>query len=132
MARTRQRKAPAPAPASTPGAGAAAPTQPIRVAPAEKQGDRQALVEQQQGAPLAVARQPGQPPPGAGGPPPAAPPNINPASLFAPTGQPNMPIVGGPPGPSIIPPDPDMVLRQMVTIYPHPDLVRLLRGIPDT
>jgi hypothetical protein len=112
--------------------------QPVRVAPGGPQGSRQQLEGQQEAAPLpavsatGAAAAPNPIPQGAAGqalPPPG--PDIGPASLFAPTGQPNMPIVGGQQGPRIIPPDPDMVLRQMFTVFPHPDIARLMRGIRD-
>ena len=133
MPRTRQPKAPAPAAGPPPSAaGATAPTPPVRVASGQPHGERQASTQQQQGAPLAVAPQhqsAPQPQPG-GGPPPAQP-NIDPASLFAPTEQPNMPIVGGRPAPKIIPDDPYMLVRQIWSVFPNPDIARLMRGIPD-
>ena len=133
MPRTRQPKPAAAATGPPPAAAAAPPGQPVRVAGDQPYGDRKAAVAQQQGAGLVIAPQhqpQTQPRPG-GAPAPVQQPGIDPASLFAPTEQPNMPIVGGPPTPKIIPDDPYMLVRQIYSVYPNPDIARLMRGIPD-
>lgn len=79
-----------------------------------------------------------QPPPAGGGmggaPPAPRPQRTGPApgsavDLWGPTGRPEEPITSGmnDPGPApMIADDPNMLLRALVQIDPHPDLVRLL------
>lgn len=113
-------------PAAVSGPGALArrtdggPGQPVRVAPDEDRayGERKALVEQQQAAPMAVD------------------PRLEQTvarGVFTPTERPGDPPTAGMPfgpgpGPTdgYLPPDPDMILRALHARFPHPDLERLL------
>lgn len=128
MARTGRggRRTPTtPAPVSGPGAlsrrtdGGA--SQPVRVASGGKYGERQAMESLQQAAPMAAGA-------GAAPPPPTAP---LPAA-FGPTQRPAEPITAGlpsmPAAQSLAQLDADALLRLMIRRYPHPQLVRLMRG----
>lgn len=135
MARSRRggSRTPArPAPVSGPGTlsrrtdGGAG--QPIRSFPAERQGQREQLAQQQAAAPLSRG---GPPTPGAGGAGNATPP---PQGIFGPSTQPNQPLTAGNPlgagpgDPSVLPEDPDMLLRALYSIYPHPAILKLMNG----
>jgi hypothetical protein len=114
-----------PAPVSGPGALArrtdGGPGQPVRVAPDEDRayGERKALVEQQQAAPMAVD--------------PRLEQTLS-RGVFSPTERPQEPATAGAPfgpGPhpsaeSPIPDDDDALLRAMYEVYPHPDILRML------
>jgi len=114
-----------PAPVSGPGALSrrtdGGPGQPIRPYPSSGYGSAVALEQQQAAAPMQAGPQ------GAAGPAPAPTP---PPDLFRPTEQPNV----NPQAvaamrdqrPSVIPQDPDMLVRFLNTIAPHPDLERLM------
>ena len=116
----------------------AAPTQPIREQPASFYGERKALVDQQRAAPLSAGA-PAHPAP-AGGEPPRG--GMVPApgtteGVFGPSTRPGEPVTAGAaagPGPTIrdnsflFEQDPDMVLRQMYAVYPHPSILRLLKN----
>ena len=115
-----------PAAVSLPRSGArtdSAATQPIREFNSQRHGQRTQLREQQAAAPLIAGPQ-GAP---GGGPAPAPPPDLfrgterpgeDPAALL---GQRQ-----GDTRPSPFPEDPDMLLRVLNTIAPHPDIERLL------
>jgi hypothetical protein len=48
-------------------------------------------------------------------------------SPFGPTERPSEPITAGlRPGPAILGDDPELVLRALYSLYPHPDIARLL------
>lgn len=110
-----------PAPVSGPGAlsrrtdgGPGNAAQPISAAPGQPFGDRGAQEAQQQAA--RMAGQPQRP------------------DVFGPSTAPDEPItagvgIGPGPGPRqpSLPPDPDMMLRAIYSMYPHPDLERLLK-----
>ena len=121
-----------PAPVSGPGAtsqrtdGGPADRQPMRVASGGAYGSRQAVESQQAAAPMHQATS-GAPPPGAG-PGAAAPP-----SVFGPSDYPGEPItagvnVGAGPGAPQVgqPDDPDLILQILWSIYPHPEIARLM------
>jgi hypothetical protein len=117
-----------PAPVSGPGAmsrrtdGGPTERQPIRVASGGAYGARQALETQQQAAPL-----PNTMPTPAG---PGRGPGLAPVgpSVFGPTARPNEPVTAGlRSGPAILGDDPDVVLRALYRLFPHPDIARLLR-----
>jgi len=129
MARGRggYRKPSNPAPASGPGALSrrtdGGPGQPIRVAPGGDYGDRQALVGQQQAAPLASAGR-GQP---------AAPGGVSPEGIFGPTAHPGEPITAGVdtgPGPGsnqpILDDDPYLLAKALLKVAPSPQLEQLV------
>ncbi len=130
MARQRTKGVPEVAPGRSPvttTGGPAAASQPIRVPSGLPYGERQALENQEKGAPMAVA---GQPPTPAGQAQPAPqgpPPDRN--ALLAPSTTPGVPIGGGQPSSQIIPEDPDLTTRLIYQVYPHPEIARLLRGI---
>lgn len=118
-----------PAATSGPGAlsqrtdgGPGSSKQPIRVPTGGAYGEAQALRQQQEGAPLSAGGVPTATP---GTPPAPSEPDLG---VFGPTELPNQPITtgvstpaGGPP------PDPDLVLRQLVKAFPSPWMMRLLR-----
>ena len=117
-----------PAPVSGPGAlsqrtdGGAG--QPIRSVPAEFQGQRQALTEQQEGAPLAAGggpSLPGGPPTGEG-----LVPGLPAGGILGPTEFPDEPLNAGLGKPQVIPRNIDDALHAMYGRYPHPDILRLL------
>lgn len=122
MARKGKRggyRAPAnPAPVSLPGSGArtdTAASQPVREFNAQRYGQRTELREQQQAAPLAAAAEA-----------PAALPVPQP-DLFRPTESATAPRTKTlTPRQPAFPDDPDMLLRVLNTIAPHPDIERLL------
>jgi hypothetical protein len=94
--------------------------QPIRVASGGAYGERQALEAQQAAAPLPQTAGPPQAPtvmsrPGGPG-------------AFGPTQRPWEDPLSGLKQPSIIPDDPDLLLRSLYQLYPSPDIARLLRG----
>lgn len=123
-----------PAPVSGPGRLSertdGGPGQPIRVPSGGRYGERQALVNQQQAAPLARSQGPAVggagPAPGAGslsqrvgaGPGIGAPPQ-NPLARRSPGAAPDAPVA--------FPPDPDAMLRALYAVYPHPDIARYFR-----
>ncbi len=96
--------------------------QKARITPAAQQGDR--IVQEQ----LASAA-PSGPSAITGGSQPAIPPN----DVFAPTDFPDEPPTAGVPygpgsnGPSLLPDDPDMLLRLMYQLTGDPDLLGLIR-----
>lgn len=108
--------------------------QPIRVAPGGRYGDRKALLEQQQAAPLPQADPP------LGGPPRVVPiPDRNrltpygAAGVFSPSARPDEPatagVNGGPGAPgraALLPEDHELPLRAMYAATRHPALARLL------
>jgi hypothetical protein len=117
-----------PAPVSNPGSGrrtdggAGSQSQPLRVPSGGAYGERKALTEQQQGAPL-----------GAGGP--AAAPNRDmisganqpqPTGVFGPTERPMESNSANNMDPTAIENSPDAVLRQMYAVFPSPHIARLI------
>lgn len=107
------------------------PGQPIRVAPGGEYGSRQALVSQQQAAPLAAASEgrggtagPGRP---------AVPSQLT-EGIFGPTRRPDEPVTAGIPmgagtdGTNLLPTDPVEFARAVFHLAPSPDLQRLLRA----
>lgn len=101
--------------------------QPSRVATGGPYGQRKTLEAQQAGAPLASN------PPAASSLPsrPAALPST-PNGIFGPTARPDQSGLTGAslpgiPGSSVLPEDPDMMLRAMYSIAPNPYLLRLLQ-----
>lgn len=116
MPRHRGQTTPAPV-APTGGRGAANP-QPVQVASGGKHGSRQALENQQAGAPLPTA-------PGAGsGADINGPINVGPP-LTRPTDRPSEPpSTGATPGGI---PDVDLAIRAMFDAFPHPWLQKLIR-----
>lgn len=112
-----------PAAVSLPGSGArtdSAAQQPIREFNALRQGQRTELREQQQAAPLQQGPQGAPGPLGGGG---APQPD-----LFRGTERPgeSPSAAQGDSRPPVFPEDPDMLLRVLNTIAPHPDIERLL------
>ena len=107
-----------------------AQNQPVRVATGGAYGERKALESQQAGAPLASnTGSPSQ----AGGLPsrPVAAPST-PNGIFGPTQRPDQSGLTGAglpgiPGSSVLPEDPDMLLRAMFSIAPNPYLLRLIQ-----
>lgn len=116
-----------PAPVSGPGALSrrtdGGPGQPIRVASGGEYGERQALEQQQQAAPLAVAGSSG------GGGAPARP--AAPVDVFGPSGRPDEPITQGsaPSRGSQAPANvsTQLFLKAMYRMMPTPELRRLMR-----
>ena len=103
--------------------GGAGDKQPIRTPTGGTFGEASALESQQQGAPLEAggpsAATPGGVPSAEGA---AAPP----VDIFAPTERPNDPIPANVPSiPDV--PSADLTLRQLVSQYPSPWMMRLLR-----
>ncbi len=100
-------------------------SQPVREIPTGTGQSRGQNADLQQAAPLAVA-----------GPSPAAQgqPQPTPQDVFAPTAFPEEPITSGIPlgpgqgGEAMLPEDPDMLIRAMISVYPDPDLIGLLRA----
>lgn len=96
--------------------------QPVRAPSGQPYGDRQALVAQQQAAPLQSSSEPTAPRGLTGG-------------VFGPTERPGEPPTSGAPlgpgrSPEPIPTpaqeDPDLMLRAIYSVFPHPDIARLL------
>lgn len=116
----------------SPQGSAASRGQPVRVASGGAYGDRQRLEQQQQAAPLAAGRDPGQHDPrvvdAATGPVSAA------EGVFGPTQRPGEPNtagipMGAGPGASVLDTaDPDAVLQAAYALFPHPELLRALMG----
>lgn len=124
MPRQRQSKTTAPSGVAPEPPGVSR-TQPVRELPAERHGDRQRTTQLQQAAPMAGG---GGASFGGMGPVPAA------NDIFAPTEFPQepstagIPLGPGDPGPSYLPEDPDMLLRAMLSVFPDPDLIGLIRN----
>ncbi len=126
MARGGKRTPDRPAPASPPGALSARTdggAQPIREAVGGTPGVQNAALPQlQQQAPLSAG---GSAPtlPGVG----ASPPNPEDPGVFGPSTRPNEdPTIGlSPPGQQMRT-DPDALTRILYSLYPHPDIARLL------
>lgn len=102
--------------------------QPIRVPAGLPFGERQALEASQSAVPLPEAQGPAGPPAAsqaaAAGGLPADPA----AALFAPTARPGESNLAGlGQGNDFIADDPDLLLKAIYTVYPHPDILRLLR-----
>jgi hypothetical protein len=120
-----------PAAVSGPGAlsqrtdGGPGAKQPIRVPAGGAYGQRQTAEAQQAAAPMASG------PPSIGGTPAVGGPRAGAApdpGVFGPTELPNQPITTGVSGPAGGPtPDPDLILRQLVQVFPTPWMMRLLR-----
>ena len=124
MARTRKSKTTAPAGVAPapPGVSRSQPVQEIPTTTGQSRGknaDLQAAAPMQQVGPSPAAQ--GQPQP-------------IPQDIFSPTDFPEEPVTSGIPlgpgqgGESLLPEDPDMLLRAMISVYPDPDLIGLLRG----
>ncbi len=104
-----------------PGASRSQPVREIPTGTGQSRGQNAAL---QQAAPLQQA-----------GPTPAAvgQPQPTPQDIFAPTAFPEEPITSGIPlgpgqgGEALLPEDPDMLIRAMISVYPDPELIGLLR-----
>jgi len=131
MARGGNRTPANPAPVSTPGSGArtdggaGSKTQPLRDMPADKHGERQAMMQLQGAAPMTAQ----------GGSGISAQRPVSVDDPFRPTERPNEgPMPGMPPSSvpadmmGILPPDPQQVLREMYNLYPHPAIARLIRA----
>ena len=122
-----------PAAVSGPGAlsartdgGAGSTKQPLRVASGGAYGERQAAEAQQAGAPMAAGGPAagGAPPAGATAPPPDGAPGVG---VFGPSAMPSQPITTGVVGPmGGPPPDPEIVLRELVRQFPTPHMIGLL------
>lgn len=131
MARGGYRKPSKPAPVSGPGelsrrTDSGPPTQPIRVASGGAYGERKALEAQQAAQPLPVAAP--SPQVQAGGPAPTVMSRPGSPGAFGPTQRPWEDPSAGLHDPSLIPEDPDLLLRALYQLYPHPDLARLIQG----
>ena len=99
--------------------------QPIRVASGGPYGQRQALTGLQAAAPLAAgAVAPGTASAGAVSS--FAAPGPRPPQVFGPTERPSEPLSAGLRAGPILPDDPDVLLRALYWIYPHPDILRLM------
>ena len=121
----RQRKSKTTAPVGVapqpPGASRSQPVREVPTTTGQSRGQNAAL---QQAAPLHQA-----------GPSPAAQgqPQPTPSDVFSPTAFPEEPNTAGIPlgpgqgGESLLPDDPDMLIRAMVSVYPDADLLGLLR-----
>ena len=128
MARGGKRTPRNPAPVSTPQSGArtdggaGSAKQPLRDMPMDAHGERAALEQLQGAAPMNAAQPAGVPGPA---------PTAELPNPFAPTERPNEPITAGlrgaPSTPQYLPPDPDELVRILYSIYPHPDIGRLIR-----
>ena len=131
MARGGPRQPRNPAAVSPPGSGArtdggaGSKSQPLRVPSGGAYGQRQAAMAQQQGAPMAAGgpqggASGGPAPQGAGGP-------LPPLDVFGPTGRPNeSPTQGLANQGAFNQDDPDMMLKAIYQMFPHPSLARLL------
>jgi nucleoid-associated protein YgaU len=88
-------------------------------APGGPYGQRQALEQQQAAAPLARAQ--AAPPSG------RVPMQLPTLNAFGPTARPGEPVTRGLPGTNqIVADDPDVLLRALYAVYPHPDIQRLI------
>ena len=108
--------------------GAGSKSQPLRVASGGGYGERKALTEQQQGAPLAAepsAPSGGGPPTGGGGQ--AVSPDMG-GGAFGPTQRPNEPITAGTAAAPQSVPDARKVLEAIYEAYPSPWIANLLYG----
>jgi len=131
MARGGSRTPTNPAAVSGPGAlsqrtdGGA--SQPIRLAPGGPYGQRQALEQTQQAAPLAAGTGSGAPSPSAPPPTPGLEEGFGGGGVFGPTQRPQEPAnTGLTPQGGMLDEDPDMLVRYLYSLYPHPDILRLL------
>jgi hypothetical protein len=112
----------------TPQGAAASRGQPVRVAPGQTYGERQALEGQQAAAPLAApggirTQRLAE----------AANAPVGPlADVFGPSGRPNEPITAGVPfgagpgQPMVDAEDPDLLLQALFGVLPHPEIARLM------
>jgi len=129
MARTRSKGKPVSGPGAQSQRTDLSPAgQPIRVASGGKYGQRQALTQQQQAAPLASGQDPLARRVDA-----ANAPQVPDAGVFGPTQRPNEPITAGIPygpgqNPAGQPTDPDIVLQVLSQMIPHPEIYRLMRA----
>lgn len=125
MARGGKRTPRDPAPVSGPGKYSqrtdGGPTQPVRDIPNQPYGDRQALSQLQAAAPMPASP---STPTGGGGTPGPVP--AYPDGIFGPTQRPSEPNTAGLDPYQNLPSDTDYLLRLMYTMYPHPDLARLI------
>jgi len=96
--------------------------------PKQRNVQRQELDDLQQAAPIAGLASSG------GGSPVAPPSNVD---VFGPSARPGEPVTAGAQlGPGVSPPmmeeptpvDPDLLLRRLYRLYPHPGILRLVRG----
>ena len=101
--------------------GAGSQEQPLRVPTGGAYGQRQAAVQQQQGAPLAAGG--AAPGPGGAGPGPTLPPEMA-GGVFGPTASPGGP--GGVPPSPLAAEDPQMYIRVLASKFPHPAIRRLV------
>jgi len=125
MPRQRQKTtAPAGVAPQPPGASRSQPVREVPTTTGQSRGQNAAL---QQAAPL---HQVGPSPAAQGNPQPI------PQDIFAPTEFPDEPVTSGIPlgpgqgGEMMLPDDPDMLIRAMISVYPDPDLIGLLREGP--
>ena len=132
MARGGKNYPASPAPVSGPGrmsrrtdGGAGNASQPIRTPTGGDYGSGKALAEQQQGAPLPVATA-GAP---AATPLPPTPPGALPVpgGVFGPTERPGESPTAGVIGASTPVPNVDDALRALYSVFPHPQLLQLIR-----
>ena len=131
MARGGPRQPERPAAVSNPGSGArtdggaGSKSQPLRLASGGAYGQRQAAQAHQQAAPLAA----GGPPSSAGGAPAGGGGPMPPMDIFGPTSRPGEPPTAGLGQEGLYSPeDPDLPIRIMYQMYPHPSLARLLEN----
>jgi hypothetical protein len=97
-------------------------SQPTRVASGGAYGERQAMEQSQQAAPLAAAN-PSAAAGGGGGRP--LPPGLS-GGVFGPSERPTEPGTAMPQGMAQPIDDPDLLLRALYSQFPHPDIERLL------
>ncbi len=122
MARGKTQTPTKTAPVSGPGAlSTRTDKQPTRVPTGGAYGEAKASREQQQSAPLAVAG--GGPPPRDGGPIPPPPDG----GVFGPTAKPGEAPTAGIQPRGTNPGDVDMTLRNIYSVFPHPQILKLLR-----
>ncbi|MFQ5524260.1 MAG: hypothetical protein ACE5F5_11925 [Acidimicrobiia bacterium] len=96
--------------------------QPVREVPAAKHGDRQALTELQQAAPLPAPAAPGEGGAPTGVPSPLPPPGLD---VFAPSENP------GQPDTTVLPPDEYALIDALYARFPNEDLRRLKERIAE-
>ena len=124
MPRNRPSKTSAPAGVAPQPPGASR-SQQVREIPTGTGQSRGQNADLQQAAPLALA---GSTPAAQGQPQPT------PQDIFSPTAFPEEPATSGIPlgpgsgGEALLPEDPDMLIRAMISIYPDPELIGLLRN----